>query len=100
MFDKIQPAGRTSVTTDYDDQSEISEEGYIMDLNLVGKLIDNFDAPRRKKDLVAPFDIHRNDFYASIKLEHMTMQKVRKLPTILDLVNLGMYCLVFSYEIH
>ena len=93
MFDDIKLAGRTSITTDHDDQSEISEEGYIMDVNLVGKLIDKFDQPRKKKDHFE--DVLRGDFYASIKLDHMTREKFRKLPIILNLLNLGMYCLVF-----
>lgn len=93
-FDGIQPAGRTSISTDFDSQSEVSEEGYIMDMSLVAKLIDNFDAPGRKKGPKNVKDGHLSDFYASIRLDHMSTLKVRKLPTFLDIGNLGMYILL------
>ena len=97
LFDGIQLAGRTSLSTDHDDQSGVSEEGYIMDMSLVSKLINNFDAPARKmkKDLYAGVK-ELGDFYASIRLDHMSMETFRKLPTFLDLRNLGMYFLLCS----
>ena len=93
LFDGIQLAGRTSLSTDHDDQSGVSEEGYIMDMSLVSKLINNFDAPARKMKKDAGVK-ELGDFYASIRLDNMSMEKFRKLPTFLDLVNLGKYCLM------
>ena len=91
MFDGTQPAGRTSLSTDLDDQSEVSEEGYIMDMSLVAKLIDNFNVPARKMKNFAK-EGQLKDFYAPIRLDQMSTEKYRKLPTFLDLANLGKFC--------
>lgn len=94
-FDGIQPAGRSGLSTDHEDQSEVSEEGYIMDMSLVAKLIDNFDSPGREKGLKNIKDGQLNDFYASIRLDHKSTLKLRKLPTFLDMGNLGTYCIAW-----
>ena len=93
FFDGIQPAGRSSHSTDHEDQSEVSEEGYIMDTSLVAKLIDNFDAPGR--NFFLPDANVKRDFYADIRLDQMSTSKSRKLPTFLDMGNLGMYCIAW-----
>ena len=61
-----------------------------MDMSLVAKLIDNFDDPSRRRGSL-PWDRQLGDFHASMKLDLMSTEKVRKLPTFLDLNNLGMY---------
>ena len=93
MIYVIQPAGRSSLSTDHEDQSGVSDEGYIMDMSLVAKLIDNFDKPGRKKGLSGQL----SDFYAPVKLENITREKFRKLPSCLDMANLGMYCCLLGH---
>ena len=93
LFDGIHPAGRSSLSTDHEDQSGVSDEGYIMDMSLVAKLIDNFDKPEGKKGLSGQL----SDFYAPVKLENITREKFRKLPSCLDMANLGTYCWLICF---
>lgn len=88
MFYGIQPAGRSSLPTDHEDQSVVSDEGYIMDTSLVAKLIDNFDKPIRRKGFSGG---QLSDFHAPINLRNVTKECSRKLPSYLDMLNLGMY---------
>ena len=90
---KSSHSGRSSLSTDHEDQSGVSDEGYIMDMSLVAKLIDNFDKPEGKKGLSGQL----SDFYAPVKLENITREKFRKLPSCLDMANLGTYCWVICF---
>ena len=82
-------SGRSSVSADNPD-SDISEEGYLTDTDLLSHLLDKFYVRPGKDNYYQISDGDLKDFYAPVKLKHMeTRKQERKLPTFLDLSNLG-----------
>ena len=83
-------SGRSSVSADNPD-SDISEEGYLTDTDLLSHLLDKFYVdPGKTKYSVTDGEL--KDYYAPVKLKYMESRKQeRKLPTFLDLFNLGKF---------
>ena len=85
-------SGRSSASADNPDDTDISEEGYLTDTELLSHLLNKFNVHPGKTKNYQISDGELKDFYAPIKLKYMiTRKQERKLPTFLDLSNLGEY---------